>query len=715
MINSFDIETYEENKKLIPYCISSIIEDEERVFYGEDCIDEFTNYLILIGLDKKKKKKKKIYIFSHNLTFDGSLLIQNIKKKDLKFNGLFFKGNIYSLELKFSNISVAFKCSYRFFPTKLEKAEFLLNTSKKIEFDHRKISKENFKKYENEVKEYCLNDSRLVIQIIKTYDVIISGFINKWWELSNSLPGISLKIFETVFNVKKIQLYSNIEDDFLFRSAYYGGRCEVFGNSKNNENIYHFDFTGMYAQVMLEDFNYGSYEIVQNPKEIVKNGFYFIEGFSSNEIPVMPHHSDKNSKLMFTNGYFRGLYWWEEIVLFLETGGKILKIEFWLKFKKNGKIFYNFVETFSKMRKVGKSYNTVCKLIVNSIYGRLGMSEVMSETRLFNKKNYLEFADKNEKIIIKENWINDLVFVEYFKEKKNNNINSNVMLAAAITSKARIKLYKGFMSVISGGGRLLYCDTDSIFAAFEKNVDNIKFGEIFFDTEKNDTKIKKAVFALPKAYSIVFQNGKTVTKIKGFNNLKINFEEFKEMFESGNKKMIKIETLKKSNFIISPENVEKLIYLGDYTKRKFSKDFTSTTPFFKKENGELVEKQKINNELDYEFENMCTTLNLKKKKLKIKEIENDGKILKILETEVEINKDSIILNLMNTKENWYEQALLIKMILDLGLSSDDFKSNNKSKILKNLIKKNVLFYNIEFKGEVEKLTKYLLEIKEDFY
>jgi hypothetical protein len=64
----------------------------------------------------------------------------------------------------------------------------------------------------------------------------------------------------------------------------------------------------MYAQVMLEDFGFGEYEIINNPKEIKNNGFYHISYKSEMYIPVLPHHSE-NGRLMFTNGSdLSGLY-----------------------------------------------------------------------------------------------------------------------------------------------------------------------------------------------------------------------------------------------------------------------------------------------------------------------------------------------------------------------------------------------------------------------
>jgi hypothetical protein len=177
MINSFDIETLEHDKKLVPYCIASIIEKEEKIFFGTNCVEEFLDYLEELATNKKEKKKKKLYIFSHNLTFDASILIQYTKKNNFKINGLFFKGNIYFFEIKFSKTSVIFKCSYRFFPTKIEKAHSLLGTDKKLEFDHSKINLENFLEQKEKIATYCINDARLVIQIIDKYNKIISKFI----------------------------------------------------------------------------------------------------------------------------------------------------------------------------------------------------------------------------------------------------------------------------------------------------------------------------------------------------------------------------------------------------------------------------------------------------------------------------------------------------------------------------------------------------------
>lgn len=573
-IRSFDVETFNDKKKLTPYLISFVDSEKKKTFFGLDCVEEFVTYL-----EKTYKNDSNVYIFSHNLTFDGSILIQNLKNKDFNFNGLFFKGEIYFLELKLKEINIKFKCSYKFFPTKLENGNKFLLTNKKLEFNYNKININNFHNFKEEVEKYCINDAVIVTQIIKEINDIVNPWSKDWIKKTNSLPGLSLNIYFNNFNKSNIKKKNLKIRDNLIRQGYFGGRCEVFGNPKNNEFLYHFDFTGMYAQVMLEKFNYGKIEIVENNVAFCENGFFHIEAYSKKDlhIPILPH---KNEKLLFANGYISGLFWWEEIKLFIENGGKILKIKYWIKYEKEKEIFKNFTETFSKERKKNIQKNNICKLLINSIYGRMGMSEICTKTILANKFEYAVLNKDIKKKIVKESWVGEFVFVEIETEKEKSDINSNVDLAAMVTSKARIKLYKGFKSIIDNGGKLLYCDTDSIFSAFEKNVDNCKFGEIFLDTSKKDTKIKKALFALPKSYSIIQENGDNITKLKGFNNYDINFNEFEKIFNSNKKKKILIKTLKKSNFIIEHSDTEKIINLKGYDKRLFNKDFKETKAIY---------------------------------------------------------------------------------------------------------------------------------------
>jgi len=99
MFNSFDVETVSYENKLVPYCVSFYNNDTTQIFYGINCIDDFINFIFKKAYEWNENNKDPMIIFSHNLTFDGSILIQNLSKHDIKFNGLFFKGNIYYIKI----------------------------------------------------------------------------------------------------------------------------------------------------------------------------------------------------------------------------------------------------------------------------------------------------------------------------------------------------------------------------------------------------------------------------------------------------------------------------------------------------------------------------------------------------------------------------------------------------------------------------------------
>jgi hypothetical protein len=85
--------------------------------------------------------------------------------------------------------------------------------------------------------------------------------------------------------------------------AYYGGRCEVYGNPYNSDFIFHYDFTGMYAQCMKEKIGFGEFTVREHDFNITRPGFYYIEFNSNMEIPVLPIHDTlDNNKLIFANG-----------------------------------------------------------------------------------------------------------------------------------------------------------------------------------------------------------------------------------------------------------------------------------------------------------------------------------------------------------------------------------------------------------------------------
>lgn len=225
--------------------------------------------------------------------------------------------------------------------------------------------------------------------------------------------------------------------------------------------------------------------------------------------------------------------------------------------------------------------------MVNSLYGRMGMNFITTHSFFTSEENLEKYLSKlNINSFVK---LNQIVLIEaeindklaQLCDIKTARTKTNIGLAAAITSKARIKLYRSLMSVIKEGGRPLYSDTDSIFAEYPRDVSNESHGEIFFDASKKDTLITDAVFALPKTYGILYKNREEIIKIKGLNQDLSSFQDFKNKFYNEESFIIKnFRYLEKHDLLLLEKQIVKVFDLGKYDKRKFNKEKTHTTPYF---------------------------------------------------------------------------------------------------------------------------------------
>ncbi len=581
--NIIDIETYNKNGKFIPYCICIILNQKRIAFYGKDVVEKF--------IETVKKNKIRDILFAHNLTFDGSIIIENIREM-VRIKGILFRSNIYEIKIWSEDFEITLKCSYRLFPLSLKKIGKLLKIEReKIEFPHEFAREENLYfvgnhpknkdiknwNFREEAIKYCFNDCEITKKMLEEITLNMDGEEKEIFNKNRSISSLSLNIFKKKFNTLNAETKINKDNDKIIREGFYGGRCEVFGNSKEDEMVFHFDFTGMYSEIMKEEFFFNNPKTIKTNK-IDKGGFYRVDVFSEKmDIPVLPFKEKKEGKLIFPNGSWTGTYWHEELEEFKNQGGLILKIHYKVEFENKGKVFKNFVENYSNLRKKSEIDNIFWKLFVNSVYGRLGMQENNESTKIiYDDEEYEKIREERE--IIRESLINKIKIVTFEKEHKIEDIDSNVALAAQITSKARIKLFKAFKEVISQGGRILYTDTDSIFAAFKRDVRGEKHGEVNWEKNKEDTYLKKAIFALPKGYAVINEKNEEIIKIKGFRRNSITFEEFEKLFLNDMEVKLKENNFKKANFMLKFEEIEKNIKLNSYDKRIFDKTKTETKP-----------------------------------------------------------------------------------------------------------------------------------------
>ena len=584
-INAFDIETYEENGVFIPYCVCFSINNIYYSVYYDD------NDLIIKSLhliDKIEVFDTNVVFYVHNLSFDGNFLIDSLTRHNIFFEYLIKDLTIYFIKFKFNNLNIVFRCSFKIIPMSLKKIGDFLKMEK-LDFPHNFIKKDNlfFKGFSDvlsreidvvgESIEYCKRDVKIVVSIIKLMYEVLSIYDLNMINNTYSAPSLSFKIFSKYYNKTNADLYINRKDYSLRKLILYGGRTEIFGNPTEKEYVHHFDFSGMYGQCMEEYFPWGSYEIIYNNLDINSIGWHMVTVRSSLEIPVLPHHY--NNKLFFPNGEFSGCYYYEELNLFVEMGGEILEHLWSVVFKTEKRVFAEFINDFNKIKDKGGMFKLFGKLMINSLYGGFGLNN--SEYYDYLTTSFIEYESLIKNFdIISHTKINNHYMVKILKnykskgrfEKKIDKFR-NVFYAAAVSSKARIKLYKGFITTIENNGRLLYCDTDSIFASFTENKINVKMNDIIWTDVYKD-----AVFIKPKFYGLKNIDS-FVIKSKGVRNPTSNFDLLKKKFYS-NDEYIEYKNefrFKKIDFLVYPQIFDKQIKLLSYDKRIFSDDKKTTT------------------------------------------------------------------------------------------------------------------------------------------
>lgn len=170
-------------------------------------------------------------------------------------------------------------------------------------------------------------------------------------------------------------------------------------------------------------------------------------------LPPLPHRHAQLG-VVYPVGTFRGVFWWEELALLNNVGGRVLNTH---------KILYASTETCScalvaqHLLDLRYEGNIFAKRILNSIYGRLAFSPVLTKMQFFLLgPNQPDLGPATQVTL----W-RDLVILEV-PTKSTAKPKSNRAVAAIITARARAKLY-ALMLENEACGDILYVDTDEIF------------------------------------------------------------------------------------------------------------------------------------------------------------------------------------------------------------------------------------------------------------
>lgn len=454
---------------------------------------------------------------------------------------------------------IYFKDSYNLLPLPLDILAKGFTNNVKIDFNHSNSIDDyiNSKStvFIQRLEEYCLNDSKLLCEVYENFTEILYNNFNVSADEKLTIASLAFKIFRlNYFNSQKnpIQFLPQKVDAFVSQS-YKGGYCEVF--KPFLKDGYHYDVNSLYPFIMESCFFPGQLKeeiIVSNVNQFnIENffGFIEVEVETPNDLyfPVLTRNI-KDHGLIAPLGKWRGVYFSEEIKYALKFGYKFKYIKGY-SFSKISP-FKDYVnDIYSKrINSNNKSLNLVYKLLLNTLYGRLGMKSIKSKTKFVtgeqlnhialtrkiitskpaNNLFLVEFIEGNsslnflhelyqEKVLTKEDFL-------YFVNIRHKNwfdfdSKSLVHLGSAVTAYARIYMHKLYSSydVVP-----YYTDTDSVVC--KKPFPSQLVSEKTLGLLKLESEISTGIFIAPKLY---YECGVLHKKCEGNMFIKEPFENCK--------------------------------------------------------------------------------------------------------------------------------------------------------------------------------------------
>jgi hypothetical protein len=397
------------------------------VFHNRGNVNEFLNWIVKIS-EKHGIKKW----FAHNLQYDlGNLFADRIDELEMVMVG----GRLIRAKWQ----KILFVDSYNLFPTSVAKLGSALGLEK-MEMDIHS-------------REYVFRDCEIPALAIEKLTETCSEF--ELDEPSNTLGGLCVSIWKAMGG-------TNNSDTSLFsRAAIFGGRVEIF-QPGGAGTIVCTDINSLYPSVMRQEYP-GE---LQKCERMMKFGITRATVFIPDQhLAPLPFRVTKTSPIegvdehaiLFPCGRITGT--WTNAELFHAVEYHECRIEKVIETwgtDESSTPYGKFVEEFYRRRLAADSeaYKLIYKLLMNNLYGQLGMGGVVTRSLPLTEERAMEIrTGKREATIFGDALLFDVAIPlpEHV----------NYAHAAYVTAYGRIALLAYLRKIPKHD--LIYCDTDSCF------------------------------------------------------------------------------------------------------------------------------------------------------------------------------------------------------------------------------------------------------------
>ena len=364
-----------------------------------------------------------------------------------------------------------------------------------------------------------------------------------------STASLSYKIFK----LENDHSVLNSKEDNFIRQGYYGGYTNYF--KFNLKKGYHYDVNSLYPFSMLNDMPHeitGWFSRNDAPDLNEFFGFALAKIKNPTKYELLPLRKDR---LYYpANGsIWTGIYFSEELKAAVNYGYEVKLIEGYhfskyRPFDKYIEMFYNL--KLEAERAGDKTLRSIAKLHLNSLYGFFGKSLQQNKVKI-GKDPILHSLRTIE---VKSNlYLN--ISQEDIQSKS-----VNVALAAAVTSYARIHMYK---FIVKFWDHLYYVDTDSLFLSIPLSKEYIGSDLGLMKDELNGSCIEYGYFLGIKQYWLKLANGDVKSIFTGIKKNSVTEDEINILIKGGEvEKIMKDKFFHDNfNFDISTKDITRTISL----------------------------------------------------------------------------------------------------------------------------------------------------------
>jgi hypothetical protein len=573
-IITMDLETVLIDNVQTPYLLCWYDGENKKSYFLNDFKD-FKQILNCCLDDILIRKYRNYKIYFHNLSgFDGVLILTLLANiNGVKIKPIYHESKLKGFNLKYKNKKVQFKDSYLLLPKSLKELgeSFNVKTQKSVfpvlyydinhvglvpdfkyfsnislneyldhYLEYHKVNK--FWNFKEEAVKYCFNDCISLYEILVNFNTLIFDKFKLNINDYLTLPSLTVAIYRSKYlPVNQVpglagEIFNNI------KQSYTGGSVDMFiPYNEPDELVFAYDVNSLFPFVMANNPmpigqpNYFEGDIKKSDPSAF--GFFFVEveAPSTLDHPIIQLHHKVNDGIRTISpiGKFKLMLFSEEMDNALKFGYKF-KILWGYTFDK-GYIFKEFIDILYDLRinyPKTDPMNFIAKLLMNSLYGRFGMSDNFNEVTIIDESKYKSFENKHIDTITSVMQLNKKYLITLEKEKDYLNVlldngsinhNINIAIASAVTAYSRI-----YMSQFKNNDdyKLFYSDTDSIYINKPLPSDLVSSTEI--GKMKLEGIYNKAVFLAPKVYGLATGTSETL-KIKGVKKEAIKNIKFKDL------------------------------------------------------------------------------------------------------------------------------------------------------------------------------------------